>query len=507
MKYRYSKKLNSIYPLLLMTTFVVIQSSGCKTPAIQKHGPLGLPNTFQSYEVKADSLEGTQPPALQKDQTKVSVDSIRMQMSRENWITDKMLLQLIEKAHKNNPDYSIAIQKLMYASADLYRKRAAFLPEVEGVVVAGATRFGKYTIDGVGNFDTNLSPNISKDQQVPDPFVPDYFIGLRGSWEADLWGKLKWAKTGALLQTQAAESAVQTVKMELTAQVTALYYEMLAKKAEIDILQRNRELQKTALDIIQIQKTGGRATELAVQQFKAQLLQTAELLVVSQKDLAVLENTMGLLLADPSFKFQSPNSLYQVQKPQQLPGVAPEWLLTNRPDLKELEWQWRSAEAWVEHARKLFLPSLTVTPMAGFNGFNAGLLFTPESMAFSAVGSLAAPLLNRRALKAHQREKQAMYLETFEQYRKRMLTAVSEVNTAMAEISYLQHSIQLKKQETETLRQAISTANDLFLGGYANYLEVITAQKAVLVAEMDLISRYKDWLLAHTKLYRSLGGQ
>ena len=46
----------------------------------------------------------------------------------------------------------------------------------------------------------------------------------------------------------------------------------------------------------------------------------------------------------------------------------------------------------------------------------------------------------------------------------------------------------------------------LFRGGYANYLEVITAQSDALESELDLITIKKELLIANVELYRSLGG-
>jgi multidrug efflux system outer membrane protein len=52
----------------------------------------------------------------------------------------------------------------------------------------------------------------------------------------------------------------------------------------------------------------------------------------------------------------------------------------------------------------------------------------------------------------------------------------------------------------------VATANELYLTGYANYLEVITAQKNVLEAELQLAKQKKEIYTALVQLYRSLGG-
>ena len=64
----------------------------------------------------------------------------------------------------------------------------------------------------------------------------------------------------------------------------------------------------------------------------------------------------------------------------------------------------------------------------------------------------------------------------------------------------------LQAQEVDVLEQAVATSNDLFAGGYASYLEVITAQRSVLEAELALITTKQAQFLALTDLYRALGG-
>jgi outer membrane protein TolC len=64
----------------------------------------------------------------------------------------------------------------------------------------------------------------------------------------------------------------------------------------------------------------------------------------------------------------------------------------------------------------------------------------------------------------------------------------------------------LQAEEVQTLTNAVSISNELFRSGYATYLEVITAQRSVLEAELALITTKQAQFLALTNLYRDLGG-
>ena len=87
-----------------------------------------------------------------------------------------------------------------------------------------------------------------------------------------------------------------------------------------------------------------------------------------------------------------------------------------------------------------------------------------------------------------------------------MQTAVMEVQTSLQSINNLGSQYALKQQEVKELTTAIDTANDLYANGYANYLEVITAQKSLVDAEIELTLMKKVQFQTIVALYRASGG-
>ena len=105
-------------------------------------------------------------------------------------IFDKHLVSIIDTALKHNFDLKIALQKIEISRAGIKFAKGIRLPEIGASASVGQRKFGEYTMDGVGNYDTKFSTNINDKQQIPNP-LPDYYVGLQASWEIDLWGKLK----------------------------------------------------------------------------------------------------------------------------------------------------------------------------------------------------------------------------------------------------------------------------------------------------------------------------
>ncbi len=426
-------------------------------------------------------------------------------MPWQEFFADKNLVQLIDTALRNNPDLQIALQRVEAARAGIMTTRAALLPSVSAVAAAGVDKYGDYTMNGVGNYDTNLSEHIRGDRRIPNP-TPDYFLGLRSSWEIDLWGRLRNRRKAAVNRFLASEKGRQLVVTSLVAQVAELYYQLLALDNEMDIIRKNIRLQEKALETITIQKQGGRATQLAVQQFEAQLLHTRSLEAEKRQAIIRTENGLNLLLGRYPQPISRGNPILEQTLPAEVQTGLPVAMLRRRPDIRQAELELAAVRADVDAARAAFLPSFTITPYVGLNAFRAALLLNPASVAYGVLGGIGAPILNRRQIRSQYNREAAANLGLYYEYQKLILSGYQEVVTDLRGIENLEEAYRLRQQSTNVLLDAVSTANDLYVSGYASYLEVITAQRSVLEAELELTNTRKEQFLSLIDLYRALGG-
>src|SRR3954470_19702482 len=100
--------------------------------------------------------EGRPIPATFKAATDTTVNLPAL----KDFFADVQLQSLIDTALANNYDLKAALQRIEIARANTRIAEAARLPLVNAVGGASLDRYGKYTMNGVGNYDTNLSPNI-----------------------------------------------------------------------------------------------------------------------------------------------------------------------------------------------------------------------------------------------------------------------------------------------------------------------------------------------------------
>lgn len=479
------------YFLYLFAVVMCVLPAGCKVMA---PSPMPVVKVMPEQYSRQDSVLVTD--SLQR----------AVRLSFRSLFPDKHLLAFIDSAMVHNTDLQVALQRVVMAEARLAVRRGALFPSLDGVVSGGAERYGDYTLNGVGNFDTNLSPNIDKDQQIPVSPTTDMFVGLRSNWEIDIWGKLKRLKKAALAEVLATREARQFVVTNVVARLAQGYYDLLALDTELEIVRKNIRLQEEALDIVKAQKEGGRATELAVQQFAAQLLNTRAIEYTLLQERTAAENALNALAGNYPRSIVRDTSLSGALSMAHIPVGVPASLLSNRPDIRQYERQLQAAQENVRAARKAFLPSLVISPYAGFNAFTPGLLFNGGSGTYGLLGGITAPILRQGELRASYAVANAANREAVYQYQQLLLDAYSEVLTNMQAVQNFKQATTLKQQEVKQLQEAVVTARELYLSGYATYLEVITAQKNVLEAELQLTRQQRDIFVAQVQLYRSLGG-
>jgi multidrug efflux system outer membrane protein len=422
------------------------------------------------------------------------------------FFADQTLIGLIDTALQQNLDIRQASQRVEQARAAVLERRGALLPSVNATGSAGFDRYGRYTLNGVGNYDTNLSQNIDANQVVPTGFTPDFFLGLRSTWEVDLWGRLRSLRNAAQGRLLATEQGRQLVVTGIIAEVANNYYELLTLDNQLATLQRNLVLQERALEITKVQKLAGRATELAVQQFQAQVLRTRSLAFETKQRIVENENQLNQLMGRYPRRIARPTELAEVQVPARLLAGVPARLVLRRPDVRQAELTLAANGSDLYAARAAFLPALTLTPYVGVNAFRSSLLFQPSSVVAGILGGLSAPILNRRVLRAERNRATAASLEAYYAYQQTLQTSVREVTNTLRGVANYDSALTLRRQEVVTLRKAVATATDLQYTGYATYLEIITAQRSVLDAELSLAELRRTQLLQAVALYRALGG-
>ena len=422
------------------------------------------------------------------------------------FFNDANLVALIDTALKNNFDLQMTLQKIEIAKAGVRFTQGLGKPDLAGSFGAGQRKFGRYTIDGVGNYDTQFSSNLNDRQQIPDPVVPDFSLGVQSSWEIDLWGKLKSQKASAASRFLASEAGKNLLVSEIVALISEAYYDLLILDNELLFLEENISLQQSALDLTRTLKESGKSNELAVDLLNAQLLSSKAFKIDVQQEIIEFESKINFLAGRFPQPIVRPRVIWADVIPPMLSVGIPSKLLQDRPDIKQAEHELLATNANLFAAKAAFYPSVNITGGVGFQSFRSLLLLNPASFAMNTLGGLMAPLANRRVLISDLMASKADQKAAYINYQKTIVNSFTEVYNQLNKIENFNAMYDLKTQEVQALRQSIVSSSELFGSGRATYLEVITAQKNSLQSQIELINLKKRQYGAVIGLYKALGG-
>jgi multidrug efflux system outer membrane protein len=472
-------KLNFYSYSLFLSIFLTVLS--CKAPStITMHESKAIPESF----------------GVRKDTNNIST------ITWKNYFKDLNLTNLIDTALKNNQELMITWQEIEMAKNDIRVRKGALLPSVGLRAGTGVEKVGRYTSQGAGDASTEITPG----KEFPDP-LNDFKIAAYANWEVDVWKKLHNAKKAAVTRYLSTIEGKNFVITNLIAEVADSYYELLALDNQLDIVKQNIQLQENALEIVKIQKEAARATELAVQKFRAEVLASKSMEFQINQKIVETENTINFLLGRYPEKIIRDNTNFLNFTPASIQSGIPSQLLANRPDVKQAELDLTASKLDVKVARAEFYPSLDISADFGLQAFKTSYLVKlPESLLYNLVGDLAAPLINRNAIKAEFANANARQLQALYNYDRTILNAYLEVSNQLAKINNLEKSYTLRSQQVTALNTSINIANDLFKSARADYFEVLMTQRDALDAKLELVETKKEQLTAFVQVYKALGG-
>lgn len=475
------KMLDRIIKIGLGVLCLSLTVSACKTPSVvERKVNRDIPGSFNGSQDTTNTGE----------------------ISWKDYFTDPYLNALIDTALRNNQELNIFMQEIEVARNEVRVRKGEYLPFVDIKAGAGTEKVGRYTSQGANDANTEIKPG----KEMPDP-LSDYMIGAFATWEVDIWHKLRNAKKSALSRYLATVEGRNFMVTNLIAELANSYYELLALDKQLEIVNQNIEIQSNALEIVRLQKTAAKVTELAVRKFEAEVYHTRSLQFDIQQKIIETENEINFLVGRYPQPVKRSKTELGTLVPDNVYAGVPAQLLENRPDIKQAELELAAADLDVKVAKARFYPSLGISAGVGFQAFNPShLITTPESLIYSIVGDLSAPLINRNAIKADYKSANAKQIQAVFEYEQTVLNAYIEVANQLSKIGNLEKSYGLKAKEVEALTQSIDISNDLFRSARADYMEVLLTQRDALESRFDLVETQMQQLNAFVKMYQALGG-
>lgn len=420
----------------------------------------------------------------------------------KDYFKDPQLAALIDSALNKNQELNIVLQEIQISRNEIRMRKGAYLPTVGIGAGAGVEKVGRYTSQGASDANNEIMPG----KAFPDP-LQNYVVGVNASWEVDVWKKLRNAKKAAVSKYLSTVEGKNFMVTHLISEIANSYYELLALDNQLEILKSNIEIQQNALEIVKLEKTAARVTELAVRKFEAEVLKNQSHQYYIMQQITETENKINFLVGRfPQAVARNSKGFTDFAIDTIHAGI-PSQLLENRTDVKQAEQTLIAAKLDVKAARAEFYPSLMITAGAGYRAFNPKYLIqTPQSLLYSLAGDLIAPLINRNAIKANFYSANSKQVQAVYNYERAILRAHIEVVNQLSNVNNLKKSYDLKQKQVLALTQAIEISTTLFKSARADYMEVLLTQRDALDSKFELIETKKQQMNAMVNIYQALGG-
>ena len=396
-------------------------------------------------------------------------------VSWEKMFTDPVLQEWIKLGLEHNTDMNIARQKVNEAQAYLIAARGALLPGVSFSASGGGFP---------GTFNTQIG----------------------ATWDADIFGSLRNAKKKAVAAVEQSEAYRQAVQTQLVATIANNYYMLLMFDEQLNISKRTLKTWEENIRAMEALKRAGKTNEAAVLQAKANKLSVEASVLTLEKEILAMENSFCALLGTVPMGIQR-STLEGQELPEKLRSGVPAELLSRRPDVRQAEVALAQCFYNTNIAKAAFYPNLTLSGSLGWtSGKNGAIVLDPGSIIANLIASIAQPIFNRGSLKAQKLIADSQYTQAKYAFRQSLLDAGVEVNNAITLWQTAKRRVEIDKKQIINLQAAVWNTQLLMKHGNASYLEVLTAQKNLLQAELGEVSDRFDEFQSVINLYHALGG-
>ena len=401
---------------------------------------------------------------------------------------DKYLDSLVQEALANNRNLMIATARVDEFAAILAGTRSQGLPQVGYALSGNRSRAS----------EEKLPPLI-------DPLSTSFSSLLSASWEIDLWGRIRRETEAARANLLATEEARQGVTLTLIAAVTTSYVTLLDLDQQLRVTEATIAGRKNSLEIFETRLDGGWVSEFEVSQVRGEYEAAAAQLPLVRQAIALQENALSVLVGrnpGPIARAANQDALHSPAVPAGLPSE----LLIRRPDIRQAEQQLIASNALIGAARALFFPRISLTGLLGFASPSLGNLFTGSARTWSFTGDVAGPIYTGGGLKSAVDQAEARRNQSFANYELVIQSAFRDVEDSLAALRYSADVKETVERRVATLQRSVELARDRYENGYADYLDVLDAERSLFNAQLQLASARGDYERALVDFYRALGG-
>jgi NodT family efflux transporter outer membrane factor (OMF) lipoprotein len=394
----------------------------------------------------------------------------------------------------HNPSLVVAAEHLAQARAVVTANAASLFPQLDANV--GATRYKTSSNRPLSSYTI---PNAETVQN-------DFVAGFSVHYEADLFGGVRRQVESVRASAQQAQADLENARLVLTAEVAADYFTLRALDAEIDVVRKNIAAQRRALEFVTSRHDMGVASGLDLAQAQAQLDTTVTQIDLLRVQRSQFEHALASLVGVPAPVFAIAPELLQLTVPD-IPVGVPSDMLERRPDVASAERAMAAANAQIGVAKAAYFPSVPLVAAYGVESNQLATLFSAASNLWALGIAATQTIFDAGRLGANADFARAGYRATVANYRETVLTAMQEVEDGMTGTAHLARAATEAGAAVHSAQRVVDLASDRYAGGLATYLDVVTAEQALLANQRQQVQINGQQMLVAVFLVKALGGR
>ena len=326
-----------------------------------------------------------------------------------------------------------------------------------------------------------------------------------GAWTLDIWGQIRRAIESQQAGAEANAAILANATLASQSALALAYVTLREADSLEDLLAGTIEDYKRSVTITQNQYNAGTAAKSDVITAQALLLNAQAALIAAGVTRAQSEHAIAVLMGRPPAGLSIPHGSLATRVPW-VPVGLPSSLLERRPDVAAAEETMRQANAQIGVEFAGYFPAVSLSGLIGYSGNPFATELGPSNPVWSFGSSLAQPLFNGGLTTAQVEAARQIYQADVATYRETVLTAIQQVEDALAGIRILSREVKVQAEDVRISREATQITLNEYKAGTQAFTAVVTAETQQLGAEESLLTTQGDLQADAVNLIVALGG-
>jgi multidrug efflux system outer membrane protein len=455
---------------LILTLFIVMVLAGCAI------GP----------DYMRPAIENPAAWRLEEQSAKDTANTVWWHQ-----FNDPVMNQLIDEALKQNLDLRIATARIEEYVGRYWVGRSGLFPQIGASADAGRSRASE---DGAAPLSS----------QVENP--ANFYQGVfNGSWEIDIWGKLRRATEASRADLLATEEVRQAVILSLVSAVANGYITLRNLDKQLEIAVQTAKIRGDAYKLFVLRFEGGVISELELNQVKSEYEQALATIPQIEKQVGFQENALSQLVGRNPGPIARGKSMDELILPA-IPAGLPSELLEKRPDIRQAEQNLIAANARIGVARAQYFPTISLTGLFGWASGDLSELITGSAQVWSWGGTLVAPIFTGGRIQGQVKAAEAIQKQFLFNYQNTIKTAFREVEDALIDQRRTREQLVAQERQVDALREYARFARLRYENGLTSYIEVLDAERSLFSVELSYAQTQGVLFQAMVNLYKAMGG-